>query len=573
MPRLRGIVHACTLAAALGAPLAFANSIVVRPGDNLSALARAHGTTAAALMAANDLDSDYLVPGQELRLPETAASPAATPAAAPRAAEVVAPTSAASASAEPRPDAAVAVPTASHVVAPGENLWTLARRYDTTVASLMSVNGLTSDALRPGTTLRVPTAGTAAAATASATTTHVVEPGDSLWSLARRYDTTVASLMAVNALSDDALRPGIELTVPSAATTATVPVATAAAPAANPAPAAPAAAAAAAPAPAADPAPAATVTVRAGDSLYEIALAQNVTVDDLIAWNDLDGTLIKPGQVLALRQPAGAPAAAPLVVHVASGDSLWTLARRHDTTVEALAAANGISANGTLRVGQALTVPGLYAAVHATSGAAGADVGGAAAAEIRVVPGDNLWKIARQHNTTVASLMALNGLPHDRLVVGQTLRVVPGPELGAVAAALAPTPSATDGMVWPLVGQITSRFGYRRLRISGTNMHYGLDIDGDIGDPLRSATSGTVTFSGWRGGFGNLVIVTQGDTEYYYAHASALLVQEGQTVSAGQLIARVGATGNVTGPHLHFEIRVDGTAVDPLPILESRASR
>ncbi|MFN2323147.1 MAG: LysM peptidoglycan-binding domain-containing protein [Trueperaceae bacterium] len=566
MPCLRGTVHACLLAVALSAPVALANPIVVKPGDNVWALARAHGTTAEALMAANGMESDYLVPGQELRLPETeeasvaprdvvestvpartAAVDAATRNEAPS--PTPAPTPAPSPAASPAQSPAAP---ASHVVVTGENLWSLARRYDTTVASLMSANGLTSDALRPGATLVVPTPGTDADAAVRATATHVVQPGDNLWVLARRYDTTVASLMAVNALTDSALRPGIELTVPSAAGSAP---------------------AVAAPAAAAPPAPAATVTVRAGDSLFEIGLAQGVSVDDLIAWNDLDGTLIKPGQVLALRQPANAPAAAPLVVHVASGDSLWTLARRHGTTVDALAASNGISTNGTLRVGQALTVPGQYAAVHATSGAAGADVGGAASAEIRVVPGDNLWKIARQHNTTVASLMALNGLPHDRLVVGQTLRVVPGPELGAVAAALAPTPSATVGMVWPLVGQITSRFGYRRLRISGTNMHYGLDIDGDIGDPLRSATSGTVTFSGWRGGFGNLVIVARGDTEYYYAHASALLVQEGQTVTAGQLIARVGATGNVTGPHLHFEIRVNGTAVDPLPILESRASR
>ncbi len=570
MPRLRGFVHACTLAVALGAPVALANSIIVKPGDNVWALARAHGTTAEALMAANDMDSDYLVPGQELRLPEaetTAAptdAPAPVDAAPPAEAPAPAPSPAPSPAATPAPTPAPA----SHVVADGENLWSLARRYDTTVAALMSANGLTSDALRPGATLLIPT-GAAVATAVSATATHIVEPGDNLWVLARRYDTTVASLMAANALSDDALRPGLELTVPSGS--ASAPAAAAAATATTNTAAS--ATAADAPAPAPAPAPAATVTVRAGDSLYEIALAQGVSVDDLIAWNDLDGTLIKPGQVLALRQPANAPTAAPLVVHVASGDSLWTLARRHGTTVEALAASNGISANGTLRIGQALTVPGQYAAVHATSGAAGADVGGAASAEVRVVPGDNLWKIARQHNTTVASLMALNGLPHDRLVVGQTLQVVPGPELGAVAAALAPTPSATDGMVWPLIGQITSRFGYRRLRISGTNMHYGLDIDGDIGDPLRSATSGTVTFSGWRGGFGNLVIVAQGDTEYYYAHASALLVQEGQTITAGQLIARVGATGNVTGPHLHFEIRVNGTAVDPLPILESRASR
>ena len=78
-------------------------------------------------------------------------------------------------------------------------------------------------------------------------------------------------------------------------------------------------------------------------------------------------------------------------------------------------------------------------------------------------------------------------------------------------------------------------------------------------------------FSGWQGGYGYLVIVEDGDTEYYYAHASELLVNEGQRVAAGDLIARIGSTGNSTGSHLHFEIRVNGDPVDPLPILETNA--
>lgn len=126
-------------------------------------------------------------------------------------------------------------------------------------------------------------------------------------------------------------------------------------------------------------------------------------------------------------------------------------------------------------------------------------------------------------------------------------------------------------MVWPATGIITSRFGWRSLRIGGTNMHYGLDLDGNTGDPIYAATAGVVTFSGWRGGYGNLVIVEADGTEYYYAHASELLVNVGAIVSAGQVIARIGTTGNVTGAHLHFEVRVDGTPVDPLPILEARA--
>jgi murein DD-endopeptidase MepM/ murein hydrolase activator NlpD len=367
---------------------------------------------------------------------------------------------------------------------------------------------------------------------------------------------------------------------------ASAPAATAPAPAAA-ATAAPPAAPAAAPAPqqVTAPAPAAAApaaafvstpvshTVEAGDSLYEIARAYGVSLDALIAWNQLDGTLIRPGQVLVLAAASDAPAPAPLVVHVQPGDSLWSLARAHGSTVDALTAANGLSAGAVLRVGLALTVPGRFAAVDATSGGTGPDVGGTVA-EVAVAPGDNLWKIARQHNTTVASLMSLNALPTDRLVVGQTLKVVPGPDLGVASVALPPAPTLDGGgMVWPLVGQITSRFGWRRLYIGGTNMHYGLDIDGDRGDPIRSATGGTVTFSGWRGGFGNLVIVENGDTEYYYAHASSLVAEVGERVVPGQLLARVGATGNATGTHLHFEIRVDGTPIDPLPILESRARR
>ena len=102
-------------------------------------------------------------------------------------------------------------------------------------------------------------------------------------------------------------------------------------------------------------------------------------------------------------------------------------------------------------------------------------------------------------------------------------------------------------------------------------MHYGLDIDGHTGDPIVAAVAGTVTYADWMGGFGKLVIVENGGTEYYYAHASELLVRVGQRVEPGPLIARVGTTGRVTGSHLHFEIRVDGDPVDPLPILEARA--
>jgi len=531
MSRFRGLLRACSLSLALGAGIASAQTVTVGPGDNLWSIARGHGTTVAALMAANDMTDDRLRPGQVLRLPGSGV--ASAPTTAPF-------------------DPTI---TRTYVVQAGDNLWSIARAHETSVSALMALNGLASDRLGLGQSLRVPAAPLVGAAPAPA-------PAPA---------PPVAPVAA----------PAPAAAAPTPAAAAPSPAPTAPAAAAVQAPAVPAAPVPAAPVPAA-PVPATPVasaastsyTVRSGDSLYEIARGHGVSVDALIAWNDLDGTLIRPGQVLKLAAPVAAPPP-PLVVHVQSGDSLWSLARAHGSTVEALMAANDLTPGATLRVGLALTVPGRFAAVDATSGASSPNVGGAAAAVVSVAPGDNLWKIARQYNTTIASLMAVNGLASDRLTVGQALRVEPGPDLGAAATPrpVAVVPEESLGMVWPLVGQITSRFGWRRLYIGGTNMHYGLDIDGDVGDPIRSATSGTVTFAGWRGGFGNLTIVTNGDTEYYYAHASVLIAQEGDVVAPGQIISRVGATGNVTGPHLHFEIRVDGTAIDPLPILETRARR
>jgi murein DD-endopeptidase MepM/ murein hydrolase activator NlpD len=96
-------------------------------------------------------------------------------------------------------------------------------------------------------------------------------------------------------------------------------------------------------------------------------------------------------------------------------------------------------------------------------------------------------------------------------------------------------------------------------------MHEGIDIGASSGTPIWAAAAGTVIWSGWRGGYGNCVVVDHGNgLATLYGHSSALLVPVGQRVSQGETIALVGSTGNSTGPHLHFEVRVNGSAVDPL---------
>lgn len=111
----------------------------------------------------------------------------------------------------------------------------------------------------------------------------------------------------------------------------------------------------------------------------------------------------------------------------------------------------------------------------------------------------------------------------------------------------------------PVSGVLTSRYGYRWGRT-----HTGIDIGAPTGTSIKAASSGTVTFAGWKGSLGNLVVLSHGNgIQTYYGHCSKLLVSAGQKVSAGQLIAKVGSTGRSTGSHLHFEIRVNGSSINP----------
>jgi murein DD-endopeptidase MepM/ murein hydrolase activator NlpD len=120
-------------------------------------------------------------------------------------------------------------------------------------------------------------------------------------------------------------------------------------------------------------------------------------------------------------------------------------------------------------------------------------------------------------------------------------------------------PSAA-GFIWPVNGAVTSGFGWRWGR-----MHEGIDIAAPTGTPIWAAAAGTVIHSGWLGGYGNLVVVDHGNgLATAYAHASAIFVGVGQSVEQGETVSLVGSTGNSSGPHLHFEVRVNGAAVDPL---------
>src|SRR4029079_3319949 len=123
--------------------------------------------------------------------------------------------------------------------------------------------------------------------------------------------------------------------------------------------------------------------------------------------------------------------------------------------------------------------------------------------------------------------------------------------------------SGSGQLSWPVSGPVTSGFGVRWGR-----MHEGIDIAVGEGTPVRAAAAGTVIYAGWMSGYGNLVAVDHGNgLSTAYAHNSSLAVSVGQSVAAGEIVSYSGNTGNSTGPHVHFEVRVDGSAVDPLGYL------
>jgi len=121
---------------------------------------------------------------------------------------------------------------------------------------------------------------------------------------------------------------------------------------------------------------------------------------------------------------------------------------------------------------------------------------------------------------------------------------------------------SSSGLIWPVSGPVVSPFGMRWGRL-----HAGIDIGAGYGTPIHASASGTVIFAGWMGGYGNFVIIDHGGgLSTGYAHQSSIAVGGG-SVSQGQVIGYVGCTGHCFGPHLHFEVRINGTPVDPLGYL------
>ena len=168
-----------------------------------------------------------------------------------------------------------------------------------------------------------------------------------------------------------------------------------------------------------------------------------------------------------------------------------------------------------------------------------------------------------------ADVVYVNGYERERTVLSSVTLREPTTTVKAIGTKEKPKTASKGTFIWPTSSRrINSYFGGRKI-FGSSNYHSGLDIHATYGERIKAADGGTVTFAGYKGSYGNLVIITHDNgMQTYYAHNSSLLVSAGQKVYQGQAIAKAGSTGRSTGVHCHFEVRVRGTAVNPLNYLK-----
>ncbi len=260
---------------------------------------------------------------------------------------------------------------------------------------------------------------------------------------------------------------------------------------------------------------------------------------------------------------------------VEEGDSLWSIARAHDLLVDNLYKANPDLTSDRLQIGQELKLAAAEPLINVmiTSTTVKKE---AIPFEVRVEFDSRLWcgqtrtrqtgkegeaevtyRIVRQNDRPVAREVVARRIlkePVSQVVARGTRRMV-----AMAGGAQVSRGSGNGKLIWPVGGIITSGYGYR-----GREFHGAIDIAADPGTPVKAGAGGRVVSAGWGGGYGRTVLIDHGDgLATRYAHLSRINVSRGESVSRGETIGTVGATGRATGPHLHFEVLVNGRRINP----------
>ena len=248
-----------------------------------------------------------------------------------------------------------------YTVKSGDSLWSISKKFGITVDELKQANNLTSNLLSIGQNLLIPTK-----ESEDTTNEYIVQKGDTLYGIANKFNTTVDNLKSINNLTTDSLSIGQVLKLPSSSTISTD-----------------------------------TYTVKSGDSLYAIAKKYNTTVDTLKSLNNLTSNTLSIGQVLKL---PGSSATSTDTYTVKSGDTLYAIANKYNTTVDALKSLNNLTSN-SLSIGQTLKIPSSSSDNVVYT----------------VKSGDTLYGIAEEFGTTVSAITKLNNLSTTTLSIGQKL--------------------------------------------------------------------------------------------------------------------------------------------------------
>ncbi len=252
---------------------------------------------------------------------------------------------------------------------------------------------------------------------------------------------------------------------------------------------------------------------------------------------------------------------------VASGDSSWTIARKYELSVDDIQSANPGLNPEKLKIGQviSLVVPKPYINVRTKEYA---ELVEAVPYETETQTTDTLYKGDRKIITQgtegsreiKAYIVKENGVEVDREIIEEKLLSEPTTRVVAEGTKARPATMATGSFSNPTRGRLTSVFGTR-----WGAKHTGIDVANSTGTTVTAADAGKVTFASSNGSYGNLIIIDhENGYQTYYAHLSKFAIKKGDRVYKGQKIGEVGNTGRSTGPHLHFEVRKNGTPINPL---------
>lgn len=257
-----------------------------------------------------------------------------------------------------------------------------------------------------------------------------------------------------------------------------------------------------------------------------------------------------------------------VMVHVVQrGQTLWEIARRHNMSIAQLQAANPQLRPDRLQPGQEINIVTTQPLVTCESRSL-VSYEVTVPFPVQVETDSNLWPwqvTVKQRGVpgrkrVTAEVITENGRETSRRVLEEEVISEPVTQIEVRGTKQIPA-LGSGSLAWPVVGTISSPYGFRR-----SGFHHGVDIACDVGTPVIAADSGVVVFSGRKAYYGEMIMIDHGEGKVVtvYGHLSSRAVSVGQTVQKGQVIGYSGKTGRATGPHLHFEVRVDGQTVNPM---------